>query len=163
MDTLLNLTPAEVERYSGGYYLSPHFTNGYDDTVLGYTDDRRPPKSDIKATRAYNYGREMAFHRSKHHHIHRGSNHSHECEFCHFKWWHSEKSLDCFECHTCPNCGAVHQDVALLYGSLEEEKRFLMAKINNLVENHRPTAMNLLTVGWALDRIREIDKSDEVK
>lgn len=32
-------------------------------------------------------------------------NHSHKCDGCGKLWCHSEKSLSCRECHTCPNCG----------------------------------------------------------
>lgn len=155
MDSIVQITPAERERYNG-YYLLDDFTRGHDDIILGTPNARRPAKTDIKATRAYNYGREFALNRGKHHASHRGLNHFHQCEFCSFTWWHSEKSLDCEVCHTCPNCDAAHQNLAIDYGGPEEEKKFLWAKLDNLITNHKPTPLNVWSLGHILIRLKQL-------
>jgi predicted nucleic acid-binding Zn-ribbon protein len=54
-------------------------------------------------------------------------NHSHRCSSCGEIWHHSEKSLDCVECHTCPSCGLTQFSVHG-YRSDLETRVFKMAQ-----------------------------------
>ena len=66
-------------------------------------------------------------------------NHLHQCDLCGMQWGHSEKSLDCDLCHTCPGCGNHSSETGLVYAftSLEEEVKFLKAKVTNIVRKTR--------------------------
>jgi anaerobic ribonucleoside-triphosphate reductase len=39
------------------------------------------------------------------------TNHTHVCE-CGEEWGHSEKSIGCEACHTCPRCGKINYVVS---------------------------------------------------
>jgi hypothetical protein len=54
------------------------------------------------------------------------TNHDHKCS-CGTVWGHSECSLDCTECHTCPNCGAEQFNVHT-FKSREEKIKFKLAQ-----------------------------------
>src|SRR5712692_5763807 len=66
-------------------------------------------------------------------------NHLHRCDLCGMQWGHSEKSLDCAQCHTCPGCGNHSSETGLVHAftSLEEEVKFLKAKVTNIVRKTR--------------------------
>jgi hypothetical protein len=58
-------------------------------------------------------------------------NHTHKCDRCGTEWGHSEKSLDCDECHTCPSCGHISNQTGAVhaFSSPLEEIKFLKAKV----------------------------------
>ena len=161
-DLSMALTPAEKKRYRL-YLLMTEFTHGYDDTIIGLGPARKPATT--KGLRAYLAGAALAIARGKHHTFHRGNNHRHVCSRCTFDWWHSEASLDCAACHTCPTCGAytAHEAKVVEFASLYEETKFLIAKIKNLVTAHPASFENHCMALICAQRLRRIKELSSIK
>jgi len=149
-DHSLALTPAERRRYHPQYTVCAEFTMGFDDTMLDQPNRRRPDASAIIPLRAYVFGSECAALRRKHHAVHSGHNHSHLCS-CGFVWWHSEKSINCTQCHSCPRCGAVEFTVEK-FASRQAEIDFL---------SHKLSTGNIFEIAIAKLRIRALKEAEQ--